>query len=185
VGNQTKDRRDEVAAVIARGEWSGPMAAQLAAKWGVTVQSINNDRRRINGIRGVGAPAGKKGPTLHVLPKPGEDAPAQSTGLPMAMGHEPNGVAATLSKLPRSLALGWLLENVATGITTGDPASGAFVNASKEIRAILVAIDDAKKNEREALGDMSEDEMVALFRQEIEQLPKPALKKLRAALLTG
>jgi hypothetical protein len=68
---------------------------------------------------------------------------------------------------------------------TGDPASGAFVNASKEIRAILVAIDDAKKNEREALGDMSEDEMVALFRQEIEQLPKPALKKLRAALLTG
>lgn len=177
MGKRTLERRAEVERVISHGEWSGPRAAELAAQFNCTVQTINNDRRRLQGIRGVGSrPRTEKPANLHTLPAPPK---------PPKAPEPPASAGVLLAGCSRVEAFEWLLNCVGDAVQNGDPASGAFVAAAKECRALINELHTVREAEKATRATGTPDKIAAEMGEKLKRLPAPVRKRLAAALAAG
>lgn len=173
-GPTTAERRAEVQQVLSEGRWSAAEAARIAAKWGCSARTIENDRRRLAGVPQGSIPKRKPGaPKLHTLPPP-----AKGSGMPESAGR-------MLSKCTRAEALEWLLDQVGNAVQHGDPATGAFVAAAKECRAIIGELHEVRAADKAARPTGTPDKIAGEMAEKLKRLPAPVRKQIAAALAAG
>jgi len=163
-----EERRGAVAQVIAEGRWSTHEQARLATEFGVSHRTIDNDRRALVGVRqGV-----KPRATLHTLPPP-----EPTTG-----GEPAVPTSNDISRMTRAEGLGWLLDRMADAVIHGDPGSGAYVAAAKEVRALLAEREEVLERDASKRGNVTPDKLAEELAAKVARLPAPMRRRLAEAL---